>query len=342
MKKKTVINLIQYYVEKNDFAFREEAYEVAKYFDSIGDTELSQYIMGLLSGAAGYSPQEVYSLSEFFTKVSLNNDPLPLPKPIFDDILGIANAIGKNAINKFLFQGAPGTGKTETAKQLAKMLDRELFVVDFSTVIDSRLGQTQKNIVQLFGEINAYEGKSKVIFLFDEIDALAMDRTNPNDIREMGRATSTFLKCMDELIPNAVLVATTNLFKHFDQATKRRFDAIVDFNRYTYGDLVEVALSALDLYIKKFQPKGRNKTLFLKLLKLCPKLPMPGELKNIIKTAIIFSNNQVDLDYLKRLYRFLVPDELEIEDLKKEGLTTREIEILTGISKSQVSRKLKR
>ena len=38
----------------------------------------------------------------------------------------------------------------------------------------------------------------KVIFLFDEIDALALDRTNSHDLREMGRATSTLLKGLDK------------------------------------------------------------------------------------------------------------------------------------------------
>ena len=61
------------------------------------------------------------------------------------------NAINKNiGSNKFLFEGAPGTGKTETAKNVARILERELFVVEFETVIDSKLGQTAKNIYSLF------------------------------------------------------------------------------------------------------------------------------------------------------------------------------------------------
>lgn len=59
--------------------------------------------------------------------------------------MGMVNAISRNlGINKYLFQGAPGTGKTETAKQVARILNRDLYAVDFSAVIDSKLGQTQK------------------------------------------------------------------------------------------------------------------------------------------------------------------------------------------------------
>lgn len=67
-------------------------------------------------------------------------------------------------------------------------------------MIDSKLGQTQKNIVSLFREITEFAHPEKVIVLFDEIDSIALDRTNSNDLREMGRATSTLLKEFDRLV----------------------------------------------------------------------------------------------------------------------------------------------
>lgn len=42
-EEKNVINLIRYHAEENEAAFREEVYEIAKYFDSIKDYELSEY-----------------------------------------------------------------------------------------------------------------------------------------------------------------------------------------------------------------------------------------------------------------------------------------------------------
>ena len=44
MKKKNVLNLIKYYAEKNDAAFRNEAYEIARHFDEINNYQLSEYI----------------------------------------------------------------------------------------------------------------------------------------------------------------------------------------------------------------------------------------------------------------------------------------------------------
>lgn len=343
MKKKNVINLIRYYSENNDAGFRSEAYEIAKDFDNAKDYQLSEYIMALLSNANTFIPQMNDNESNFFKKIELNQEPLPLPDIIKEDIIGIVNAVGhKVGINKFLFQGAPGTGKTETVKQITRILDRELFLVDFDSVIDSKLGQTSKNIAFMFQEMNEFVNPDKVIVLFDEIDALALDRTNSNDLREMGRATSSFLKGLDSLNENIVLIATTNLFGSFDKALIRRFDSVIDFNRYTRDDLIDIAEILVNSYLDKFKFAGRNMRLFRKILSSCKTIPFPGDLKNVIKTSIAFSNTGDEYDYLRRLYNSINPNkEFDLKVLQENGFSVRDIELLTGISKSQVSRELR-
>ena len=72
----------------------------------------------------------------FLRKLSPVNDSLWLPDSITQDLLGIVHAVAHDAgINKFLFQGAPGTGKTEAVKQLARVLDREIYMVDFTIAV---------------------------------------------------------------------------------------------------------------------------------------------------------------------------------------------------------------
>ncbi len=343
MKKKNIINLIKYYSEKNDVGFRNEAYQIAKDFDEAGDYQLSEYIMALMSNANTFVPQINDNYSSFFRKESLNNNSLKLPEIIFEDFMGIVKAIGHNVgLNKFLFQGAPGTGKTEATKHLARILERDLFSVDFAAVIDSKLGQTQKNISMLFSELKSFPHPEKIIILFDEIDAIALDRTNSNDLREMGRATSTLLKEFDNLDERIVLIATTNLFKYFDKAIIRRFDSIIDFDRYNMDDLVNVAESFLNDYLTKFKFAGRNMKLFKKIINLMDPILSPGELKNIIKTSLAFSDGSNEFDYLKRLYNSICLNaSSDLKKLQQQGFSTREIEILTGISKSQVARDLK-
>ena len=343
MKKKNILSLIRYHAEKNEAGFRNEAYEIAKDFDQAGDSQLAEYIMSLLSNVNTFVPQMEDMQSAFFEKIEAKEGMLLLPDVITQDIIGIVNAIDHRVgINKFLFQGAPGTGKTEAVKQLARILGREIYMVDFSALIDSKLGQTQKNLVELFKEINQFMQPEKVIVLFDEIDALALDRTNQNDLREMGRVTSTLLKCFDRMNENIVLVATTNLYDHFDKAIIRRFDSIIDFNRYEREDLLIIAEKMLDEYLQKFKLASRDIRLFRKIINLYDLIPYPGDLKNVIRTSIAFSNPKDGTDYFRRLYYAVCNEKPEnLKKLQAQNFTVREIEILTQKSKSSVARELK-
>ena len=126
MKKQNIINLIKYHVEKNEVAFRNEAIGIARYFDSHNDEQLAEYVMGLLSEANVYSPQSTSFDQGYLKPISLDKEEsLYLPVSLTEDIKGIINAINHNiGIGKFLFEGAPGTGKTEAAKIIAKLLHR--------------------------------------------------------------------------------------------------------------------------------------------------------------------------------------------------------------------------
>ena len=343
MKKINVLNLIKYYSEGNDTAFRSEAYDIARDFDKSGDHELAEYVMALLSNTNTFTPQSNETNSPFFEKIDVSNFSLPLPEKIKDDVLGIVNAIGHNiGVNKFLFEGVPGSGKTETVKQIARILNRELYMVRFDIIVDSKLGQTSKNITTAFMEINKLRHPENAIILFDELDAIAVDRLNSNDLREMGRATSTLLKELDNLNERVVLIATTNLFKSFDKALIRRFDAVINFDRYTKEDLVDVAESILNDYLERFDSAAKDIRLFRKIIFLMKEKIFPGDLKNLIKTSLAFSNPKNEYDYLIRLYEGITNSKIDgdIKKLQNEGFTIREIEKLTGISKSQVSRGL--
>lgn len=347
MKKQNILNLIKYHVERNENAFRNEAIEIAKRFDSLGDYELAEYIMGLVSETNLYAPQASDFESEFLKSLDVKSLPsLKLPTEITDDVKGIINAVNHNiGINKFLFEGLPGSGKTEAAKQVARLLDRTLYYVDFDNLIDSKLGQTNKNISNVFNEINKLPYPERTVILFDEIDVIALDRINSNDVREMGRVTSAILRELDRLTDlnkEIVIIATTNLYKNFDKALSRRFDAVINFNRYTKEDLIEVGEFYFTSFIKNFDKLSKDVRLFKKILSTAEELPYPGELKNIIKTALAFSDVNNSYDYLKRLYNTLIGnlEQTSMKQLHQQGFTIREIEKLTGESKSTVARKI--
>ena len=159
----------------------------------------------------------------------------------------------------------------------------------------------------------------------------------------MGRATTAILKGMDTLRDGIVLIATTNLFSAFDKALIRRFDAVINFNRYSQEDLLVIAESMMSTILNDSKHSGKNVRLFKKIVALGSPIPYPGELKNILKSAVAFSSLTDKFDYLRRLFSiFYKPVEnTTLKELKELGFTLREIEILTGISKSQTARELK-
>ncbi len=343
MKKQSLVNLVKYHVERNDEAFAIEVAEIAKEFEASGDSSVAQYLMEMVSNASFYVPQANYRNMRFLRKAEYSTQPLMLPDVIEEDVIGITKAISrKSGLSKFLFFGAPGSGKTESVYQIARLLNRDILTVSFEQLVDSRLGETAKNVSLLFDEISRLP-YGRVIVLFDEIDALVLDRVNRNDLREMGRVTSVFLKGLEHLNDNTPIIATTNLIENFDKAILRRFDTAVSFDRYSKDDLISIADSMLTSSLKHATNSKQDIRLFNKILRNMDTVPLPGDLKQIIKTAVAFSDESNEYDYLRRIYLSLNgnPSSVDIQKLSEKGYTTREIEILSRVPKSSVSRKLR-
>ena len=342
MRKGDLVDLIKYHYDGDENSFKNMSYDIAKYFSSIGDDEIARYVLALINNKVSFSVQDFNDSKSYFTKIENPSNCYKLPKPIENDFMGILNAMNNNSeVHRFLFVGESGTGKTEGAKQIARILNKELYSVKFAEIIDSKLGQTSKNLIDVFNEIKNIRHPEKYIILFDEIDALALDRINSNDLREMGRVTSTLLKELDDLNNKITLIATSNLYKKFDKALLRRFDYIVDFNRYSNDDLIDIALSITEEEIKKYKNLKFDKAILTKIFNLKDVMPYPGDLKNIIKSSIAFSNLSNSYAYLLKLYNNILSasvDTNNIKELTKNGFTIREIEKITGISKSSVQR----
>lgn len=76
-----------------------------------------------------------------------------------------------------LFEGESGAGKSMAAEVMAGELMGHLYRVDLSVVISKYIGETEKNLKQIF---NAAEGGHAVL-MFDEADALFGKRTEVKD-----------------------------------------------------------------------------------------------------------------------------------------------------------------
>ena len=95
--------------------------------------------------------------------------------------------------------------------------------------------------------------------------------------------------------------------------------------------------------LKKASNFRKDIKLFNKILRNLDEIPYPGDLKQIIRTAVAFSDETNEYDYLRKIYLALYPNdgEVKLQKLSEEGYTVREIEILTRVPKSSVSRKLR-
>lgn len=124
-----------------------------------------------------------------------------------------------------LFYGPPGTGKTLTATLLGKYTGREVFRVDLSTVVSKYIGETEKNLSNLFDKA---QNKNWILF-FDEADALFGKRTNVKSAhdRYANQEVSYLLQQVEDF-PGLVILAS-NFKTNMDDAFLRRFNSIIKF-----------------------------------------------------------------------------------------------------------------
>ncbi len=124
-----------------------------------------------------------------------------------------------------LFSGPAGVGKTTAAEALAAELDLDLYRVDLSAIVSKYIGETEKNLRQMF---DAAETAGAVL-LFDEADALFGKRTEVRDShdRYANIGVSYLLQRLETYTGLAIL--TTNMKDAVDAAFLRRFRFVVHF-----------------------------------------------------------------------------------------------------------------
>ena len=133
-----------------------------------------------------------------------------------------------------LFYGGPGTGKTETVYQVARECGRDIFVVDVSQIKSMWVGESEKNIKEVFDRYRqcVAAGGMIPILLFNEADAIFGIRKEGADwsVDKMENSIQNIiLQEMEDL--DGILIATTNLTCNLDKAFERRFLYKVRFDK---------------------------------------------------------------------------------------------------------------
>jgi len=134
---------------------------------------------------------------------------------------------GLKPMNRLLFYGASGTGKTFLAKALSNKLNKTMLYVDISkSLTDS---SAAKSVSDIFYLANKY--KNCIIFL-DECDSIAWSRDSKrSDGGDIRRVTNSIFQQLDQMDPDVIFISCTNMMKRLDPAFARRFDLKMEFRK---------------------------------------------------------------------------------------------------------------
>ena len=133
-----------------------------------------------------------------------------------------------------LFHGGPGTGKTETVYQLARLTGRSIMTVDVPSIKSKWVGDSEKNIKALFDRYRSLVQRADKapILLFNEADAIiGIRKAGAEDAVDKMENTiqNIILQEMETL--DGIMIATTNLTENLDSAFERRFLYKIRFDK---------------------------------------------------------------------------------------------------------------
>lgn len=131
-------------------------------------------------------------------------------------------ALGKGL--NILFHGQSGTGKTTGASIVAQELGLDLYKIDLSTVVSKYIGETEKQLSQIFREAKS----SNAILFFDEADAIFGKRSEIKDAHDR-YANTEVAYLLQKMEDEAIVILATNFRKNMDDAFTRRLHFIIEF-----------------------------------------------------------------------------------------------------------------
>lgn len=149
---------------------------------------------------------------------------------------------GLQPTRSVLFTGAPGVGKTLTARWLAREMGRPLMVLDLAAVMSSYLGRTGNNVRNVLD----YAKQVECVLLLDELDAIAKRRDDGGEVGELKRLVTVLLQEVDDWPSTGLMVAATNHPDLLDPAAWRRFEMVLEFPMPSTSEIESMATTLLD------------------------------------------------------------------------------------------------
>ena len=122
-----------------------------------------------------------------------------------------------------VLSGSTALRRRKAAETLAETLKVDLFRVDLSAVVSKYIGETEKNLNDVFDKAEA----SGAILFFDEADALFGTHSNVREARDRyaNEETAHFLQRIES--HNGIVILTTNGKQRIDQAFSPQTPVVV-------------------------------------------------------------------------------------------------------------------
>lgn len=136
---------------------------------------------------------------------------------------------GIRPLDRLLFYGPPGNGKTLTCYWMAKELGMPMYRVICNQLRGGYLGDTAKAIASVMDFLNAQQEPS--ICLWDEVESIFIDRAESSGQcdREISSALTVFLQALDRWQAPTLIIMATNLEVQIDPALKSRIEMHLEF-----------------------------------------------------------------------------------------------------------------
>ena len=135
-----------------------------------------------------------------------------------------------------LLSGEPGTGKTETAFQIARKTKRNIMKVDISEIKSCWVGESERYIKEVFEDYRSMVNSSEIapILLLNEADGIIhkrreLDAKSGSADKSDNAVQNIILEEMENL--SGILIATSNLVRNMDTAFERRFLYKITFDK---------------------------------------------------------------------------------------------------------------
>lgn len=146
---------------------------------------------------------------------------------------------GIRPVDRLLFHGPPGNGKTMASQWLAAKLDAPLYRVRCEMIVTAYFGQTASNLSEIMQWLST---QPKCVVLFDEVEQLFTSRTLTHGVgaQEYGSAMTIFWQFLDRWDAPTLFVLATNLPERVDAALLSRIDLKMEFGPPTPEQMANV------------------------------------------------------------------------------------------------------